>query len=237
VDRYRYLRQRAIQYPGLQNELPRFVRSCRTLDEFWSFIKLKFPTYQARREFLRDEFEAALTVLETSLRSPIDSWATIESGPPTWHSVKDHWRHALERRHRDPEGAITAAKALLESVCKCVLDESGTPYGGTEDLPKLYRAASQILQLAPDQHSELEFRKILGGCTVVVEGLGSIRNSLGDAHGKGLRRVRPGPRHAELAVNLAGSMASFLMATWEFRRAMKVNSPPPSATPVGIPNQ
>jgi hypothetical protein len=26
--------------------------------------------------------------------------------------------------------------------------------------------------------------------------------------------VKPKPRHAELAVNLAGTMASFLVATW-----------------------
>jgi hypothetical protein len=32
-----------------------------------------------------------------------------------------------------------------------------------------------------------------------------------------LAGVKPAPRHAELAVNLAGSMATFLIATWEGR--------------------
>ena len=32
------------------------------------------------------------------------------------------------------------------------------------------------------------------------------------------RGAKPEPRHAELAVNLAGSMASFLIATWEATR-------------------
>lgn len=39
--------------------------------------------------------------------------------------------------------------------------------------------------------------------------------TLGDAHGKGKRRVKLVPRHAELAVNMARSMASFLLATFE----------------------
>ncbi|EQD46232.1 abortive phage resistance protein, partial [mine drainage metagenome] len=40
---------------------------------------------------------------------------------------------------------------------------------------------------------------------------------ISDAHGKGKRAVRPRARHAELAVNLAGSMAAFLVATWKER--------------------
>jgi hypothetical protein len=55
----------------------------------------------------------------------------------------------------------------------------------------------------------------------VVEGLGALRNRLSDAHGKGTAGVKPAPRHAELAVNLAGTMATFLVATWEARRNQK----------------
>jgi hypothetical protein len=58
------------------------------------------------------------------------------------------------------------------------------------------------------------FKRILGGCTSVVEGLGSLRNKLSDSHGKGKTGYKPLPRHAELAVNLSGAMATFLVATW-----------------------
>ena len=73
------------------------------------------------------------------------------------------------------------------------------------------------LNLAPEQHVEQVFKQILGGCTSVVEGLGALRNKMGDAHGKNARAVRPATRHAELAVNLAGSMALYLVATFEAR--------------------
>ena len=74
---------------------------------------------------------------------------------------------------------------------------------------------SEKLNLAPSQHSEEAFKRILGGCTSVVEGLGSLRNKVGDAHARGKRQVRVLPRHAHLAVNLAGAMALYLIETWE----------------------
>ena len=70
------------------------------------------------------------------------------------------------------------------------------------------------MNLSPDQHTEQVFKQILGGCSSIVNGLGSLRNSLGDAHGKGIGHVRPSSRHARLAVNLSGSMALFLAETY-----------------------
>ncbi|HEV8614896.1 MAG TPA: abortive infection family protein [Methylomirabilota bacterium] len=49
------------------------------------------------------------------------------------------------------------------------------------------------------------------------EGLGSLRNRLSDSHGRGKAGPKPASRHAELAVNLAGAVATFLMATWKER--------------------
>jgi hypothetical protein len=76
------------------------------------------------------------------------------------------------------------------------------------------------MNLAPDGHKEQVFKQILGGCQSIVESLGSLRNKLSDAHSPGPKRAKPLPRHAELAVNLSGTMAMFLVATWEARRQM-----------------
>jgi hypothetical protein len=127
------------------------------------------------------------------------------------------WDKARARRHEDPEGAITAARSLLESVCKRILDELAVPYSDKDDLPKLHGTVAKELNLAPSQHTEEVFKKILGGAHSVVDGLANLRNRLGDAHGQGKRQVKPAPRHAELAVNMAGSVASFLLATFEAR--------------------
>jgi hypothetical protein len=133
--------------------------------------------------------------------------------------VHARWTAALDRRTGDPAGAITLARTLLEDVCRWLLDDLGETASDQDDLPSLYRKLSKALKLAPDDHSEQVFRQILGSCQSVVESLGALRNKLGDAHGGGPRRARPAARHAELAVNLAGSMATFLVATWEARKA------------------
>lgn len=133
--------------------------------------------------------------------------------------VHHAWLKALDRRSDDPEGAITAAKTLLETACKHIIDEAGGTYGESDDLPKLYHLAAEHMNLAPSQHTEQIFKTILGNCHSVVSNLAGLRNKLGDSHGQGKRYVKPLPRHAELAVNLAGSVAMFLISTWNARKA------------------
>lgn len=157
------------------------------------------------------------TIAAHAIGSPAD--AAISSALERFEpeQILGRWTAALDRRSTDPAGAITLARTLLEDVCRWLLDKLGKGETNQEDLPALYRKVAKELKLAPDDHSEQVFKQILGSCQQVVEQLGALRNKLGDAHGGGPRRAKPAPRHAELAVNLAGSMATFLVATWEAR--------------------
>ncbi|RYG22461.1 MAG: abortive phage resistance protein, partial [Burkholderiales bacterium] len=85
----------------------------------------------------------------------------------------------------DPEGAITAARTLVESVCKLILDHLSIAYENDGDLGRLFKITARSLNLAVDQHEEQVFKQILTGMGSVVSGFASLRNSLGDAHGKG----------------------------------------------------
>lgn len=195
--------------------LPGFVRTCRDLAQFWSFIKYEKATYAERRQYIWSSFEPLLDCLEGRTSRPSD--APISEGLKCFDAEGVHavWVKALERRESDPEGAITSARTLLETVCKHILDEMGVTYEkGRMDLPELFRLVAKELNLAPDQHSQEVFKQILGGVTSVVNGLGAMRNRLGDAHGQGKKPVRPAPRHAQLAVNLAGTAALFVIETW-----------------------
>jgi Abortive infection C-terminus len=120
----------------------------------------------------------------------------------------------------DPDGAITAARTLLETVCKSILETKGIgAYSEGDDLPKLYFKTAEYLNLAPSQHTEETFKAILGSCQNVVNSLGTLRNKIGDAHGQGRRPIRPSKRHAALAVNLAGAMATFLVQTYADKKS------------------
>ncbi len=210
---YVQLRRALLADPLVGPRLPRYVRTAGDLGQFWQWIKYERPTYAERRALIWADF-----------RPLLDHLAGLDGGPA--HAAvsaalerfdKDHvhavWQKALDRRTADPDGAITAARTLLESVCKHILDRRGTAYPENADLPALYGLAAKELRLAPSQHTEDSFKQILGGCHSVVYGLAAIRNRLSDAHGQGRTPVRPAARHAELAVNLAGSMALFLVAT------------------------
>ncbi len=215
---YSALRRTAVAEERLYAKLPTFIQTCRTPNDFWSFIKAEFGSYEDRRQFLRQAFEPILEALEEELKSPGDNLTSAVLAKVDSDHVQDAWRKALSRRLDDPDGAITVARSLIKSVCKHILDQTSTPYEDHSELPKLYALVAQRLNLSPAQHTEQLFKQILGGCQTVVEGVAAIRNRLSDAHGKGRRGLKPSPRHAELAVNLAGAMAIFLLGSWESQR-------------------
>lgn len=223
---YFRLRAELLRDPRLKDRLPRCVKTCRNLDEFWGFIKPKFAHYAERREFLREEFDPLLATLEAAGTAVTDT--SVDEAllrVVDWDHVQAAWRRAQERRTVDPEGAITAARTMLEAVCKHILDERHVAYDARADLPPLYATVAKSLNLAPDQHGEQVFKQVLGGCATAVNGFASLRNMWSDAHGRAKASVRPKARHAELAVNLAGTLASFLIATHTER------PPTPTAQP------
>jgi hypothetical protein len=216
---YQSLRKHFLDLPAVRAFLPDLVRKHRDLGQFWQFIKLKLGTYAARRTFIWEQFGPLLDHLESGHRPPSHESVSQSLTRFDQENVHAVWSKALDRKKTDPEGAITAARTLLETVCKHILDEANIEYDDRKaDLPELYRKTATLLHLAPSQHTEDVFKQILGGCTSIVTGLGTLRSRIGDAHGRGKRPVKPAPRHAELAVNLAGALALFLVDTWVGRK-------------------
>ncbi|MEA3459626.1 MAG: abortive infection family protein [Chloroflexota bacterium] len=143
-------------------------------------------------------------------------------------AIRDSWRKMLRRVGTDPEGAITSARALIESTCKAILDELGIEYESGEKLGKLYKKVAAELNLSPDQHGEQIFKQILGGCFSVATGIAALRNAYSDAHGKPKRYIKPSARHARLAVNMAGALCAFLLDTYEVRSKTDLRHPSPT---------
>lgn len=216
---YQLLRQILMEKEALKQLMPSFVRTNRDLNQFWQFIKYEFEKYQQRRDYIYREFQPLLDMLEGKNQAPADT--SISEALKSFDEAGVHaaWEKALDRRVDDPDGAITAARTLLETVCKHILDLQKVAYNSKKiEIHELYKLVAKELNLSPDQHNEAVFKQILGGCSAIVSGLGTLRNRLGDAHGQGKVSAKPSPRHAELAVNLAGSMAIFLVSTWQSRQ-------------------
>lgn len=216
---YEHLRREFMANPEVRDRLPAFVRSYRNLSSFWPYIKNEAGTYAERRQIISAAFTPLIDYLEGNNAAPGDQVASETLQTFDVDGVHAVWQKAITRRIDDPEGAITVARTLLETVFKRILDETGRPYSEKDDLPKLYSNAAKALNLAPDQHTEEPIKAILGGAMSLVNGIGTLRNRLSDAHGRGGKLpVRPSARHASLAVNTAGAVATFLVETFLEKR-------------------
>ena len=207
---YASIREALMQDADTKRRLPQAVRVCRSLDHFWEFIKPKYSSYAERRDYLQREFEPLLDYLENVSSSPVDELLTDVLQEFSAEAVQKVWGKAIERREGDPEAAITLARSLIESVCKHILNEAGEDQSNPD---QLYRRTITVMNLAPNQQSEQPFKQLLGACNTIVGSLYAIRNRFGDAHGRVASDTVPLPRHAELAVNVAGSLAVFLVRT------------------------
>lgn len=214
---YEKLRRDFVENISIRDMLPAFVRTYRNLDAFWGYIKNEAGTYAERRQLVSAAFTPLVDHLEGRYVAPGDTSASETLRTFDADGVHVVWEKALERRDSDPEGAITVARTLLETVIKRILDETQTPYDERDDLPKLYKVAAEKLNLAPSQHSQEAIKQILGGAATMVNGIGTLRNKLSDAHGRGGLPVKPSPRHASLTVNTAGAVATFLVETFNER--------------------
>ena len=214
---YEQARAELLSQPELLPHLPNWVASRRFGSQLWHFMKNTSSSYQGRREFIWESLAPVFDYIEQGATEPtaisLESLLKVCNAP----TVTETWKKIQSRRTHDPEGAITAARSLVEATCKYILDDLGVAYTEQDDLRDLYKKTATAMNLSPGQHNEQIFKQILSGCSSAIDGFAALRNSLGDAHGKGKKNVTPSPRHADLAVNLAGTIATFLIATYEER--------------------
>jgi hypothetical protein len=108
-DEYQKLRARLVQNSAITDKIPRFIRDCRDLTQFWAFIRDEYPTYALRRQFLWESFRPLLVELEfVDRRAAVAPMGrALQAFDP--NEVSTLWQKALARIQEDPEGAVTAA--------------------------------------------------------------------------------------------------------------------------------
>lgn len=102
--RYGDLRRKVLADSRLLTAAPPFLKTCRSLDHFWQYIKTSFSTYAERRAFLWESFNPLIEAAEKT-GTPAD--VTIAHGLTVLDSagISTAWAKALARRTDDPEGA------------------------------------------------------------------------------------------------------------------------------------
>ena len=121
-----------------------------------------------------------------------------------------------EAIHDRPAMVFDLAKALVETICKTILDELGVGYDNNSDAPKLLRKTLDLLQLFPSGHGSPSkvagrIRKTVNGLMTTVQGLCELRTHEGMAsHGREAFSANLEPVQALLAASAADTVAGFL---------------------------
>ncbi len=150
--------------------------------------------------------------------------ATIESliRSRNWASLDKEYQRAFEGIKTDPPQAVTAACAILESLCKIYIETEKLVMPGTQTLQNLWPVVQRALGLDPASKEDDDLKKILQGLASTAMGIAHLRTHTGSAHGRGLTTYRVEARHAHLAVGAAHALTNFLIETWDSRRGSHV---------------
>lgn len=139
--------------------------------------------------------------------------AAIADGMPHIEEQVIGIEHAVAE---SPGLAFDLAKTLIESVCRTVLTERSISFDSGDDLPKLFRTATNSLPFLPESASgEADVRKslvrTLSGLHTAVQGVCELRNQCGFAsHGGDSPRPAMESVQALLAAEAADAIVGFL---------------------------
>lgn len=122
----------------------------------------------------------------------------------------------------DPADAVLAAREMVESTCKLILDDYDEAPPKNVNLGQLYKQAAGVLDLdaaAIEGNAEASraAKQVLQGLVSVTAGMGELRTRIGRGHGQA-RQSPARQRHAELTTSCAAAVTLFLLDTWHERR-------------------
>jgi len=169
--------------------------------------------------------------------------AEADSSPFVMHGARDavacglvhieQQVHALKVAVAENLGlAFDLAKTLVESVCRAVLDERSVTFDEADDLPKLFKTASNHLPFLPASASDAaatrkSLARTLNGLSTAIQGICELRNQCGFAsHGAGAPRPAMEAVQALLAAEAADTIVGFLHRV---HRQDRTPSPSPRA--------
>jgi hypothetical protein len=135
-------------------------------------------------------------------------------------AIEIEYNRAYKSIESDPGAAVTAACAILESVCKCYLEEQRIALPKRQVLGTLWPEVANHLGLSPKDVADDDLKRILQGLYSIGDGVAALRTHKGSAHGQSDEKgYRIAPRHARLAVHAAHTMAMFVLETWLTQRS------------------
>lgn len=133
-------------------------------------------------------------------------------------AIEIEFKRALDEIEKDPPASLTAACSIVESFCKVYIEERTLDAPKDATIKPLWAVVAKDLGFDPSRLEDDDLKKILGGLSSIVDGVGALRTHAGSAHGRGKKGYRIQPRHARLAVHAAHTLILFALETWEQKK-------------------
>lgn len=161
-----------------------------------------------------------------------DSRFSFMSEPPSLDDLlgKEEYRAIYEaatllknRLDSQPEasGVLTASRTLIEAVCKTVLNCLDIEYSEQADLTDISKQLTKSLDLHPSTKTDVALKQLCQGAINMINGIASLRNAHGDAHGRGHASDALPFRHAAIVAYLSCSLARYFLESYEARIARR----------------
>lgn len=182
-----------------------FIESLYSLEpkqQYYALNDLTFYEYKSRYPYPSEETRTNLREQLHTIISPNPIGLSFSRIRET--SFRIDWIEANRRITIDPPGAITAARTLLETTLKTIIQERNETPDNSGDLVRLVRQAENVLDFIPSEHQAKH--QIFSGLASVLNGLTSLSNEAGDRHGTIGGIGIEDPTIAELCVNASGTI-------------------------------
>lgn len=161
-------------------------------------MRYAVPSEEVRRNLL-NQLHSHLNVEPIGMR-----FSTLRE-----HTFREDWITAYGRIIASPAAAITAARTLIETAFKTIIDERGVVPDRSGDLSRLLRQVEDVLQF--NRAENQEEHRILSGLTNIINGVAGLSNQAGDRHGLVGGEGIDNPTIATLVVNASGTVALFFI--------------------------
>jgi hypothetical protein len=163
-----------------------------------------------------------LQLVRSAKRYSLVPLRTVVEVPQTPILSSDYVRELTEKADArladgDREGAITAARTMLEAVLGALEEKlNGARSDFKGDLQKQFKSVAKQLRI-DDERAELDdnFKQVVRGLVQVVNGLAPIRNKMSDGDA---RERKPEQHHSRVIVNAAKTIATFLVESYLAQR-------------------
>lgn len=110
------------------------------------------------------------------------------------------------------DSSITKARTLLEETFCYVIEKKNVVPTDSGDIAKLYKQVRTLYNMHTDIGADKRINTLLSGLNSIVSAIAEMRNKDSDSHGVGVNRIAIDEHHARLFVNVAMTMADFILS-------------------------